>query len=272
MRLMVVCHECLRSIMPDNGVAEAMPPGARLNPLRALTFVEYEDSGLYRFTCRLGHEVTTRLQSERFELLFEIAMHALIDGYYREAVTSFSSALERFCEFAVAVLLKESGIASDLRQDLWKEVAKQSERQHGAHFFLYAAKFGVAPRTLSRAEREFRNDVVHKGLIPSRAQALKFGESVRQVIVEELSHLRGTVLGSLDAVIVENLFIQHGVKTGHVTSVGAISKSSPISAGVDPPRETLEEMLRRLEEQRHHDARLKELSLQPHLASDPEML
>lgn len=271
MRLMVVCHECLRSIMPDNGIAEATPPGTRLNPLRALTFVEYEDSGIYRFTCRLGHQVTTRLQSERFELLFEIAMHALIDGYYREAVTSFSSSLERFCEFAVAVLLKESGVGSDVRQDLWKEVAKQSERQHGAHFFLYASKFGVAPKALNRTEREFRNDVVHKGVIPSRAEAMKFGESVRQVIVHELSHLRATVLTSLDAVIVENLYIQHGVKSGHVISVGAISKWSPISAGVDPPNESLEEMLRRLDGQRQHDARLKELSLQPHLSSDPAM-
>ena len=35
----------------------------------------------------------------KFELLFELGINALIDGYPREAVSSFASALERFYEF-----------------------------------------------------------------------------------------------------------------------------------------------------------------------------
>lgn len=55
------------------------------------------------FECQKGHKNFVILQEERFETLFQIGANAIIDGYYREAVNSFTTSLERFYEFSIKV-------------------------------------------------------------------------------------------------------------------------------------------------------------------------
>ena len=57
------------------------------------------DDGRYEVRCQAGHLNTVFLDNVKFELLFEMGLNALIDGYPREAVSSFASSLERFYEF-----------------------------------------------------------------------------------------------------------------------------------------------------------------------------
>jgi hypothetical protein len=38
-------------------------------------------------------------------VLFDIGANAVVDGYYREAITSFSASLERFYEYFLGALL-----------------------------------------------------------------------------------------------------------------------------------------------------------------------
>lgn len=56
---------------------------------------------LYTGKCPKGHGLLLALQTLPHEMLFEIALNAIYDGYYREAVTSFCSSMERFFEFAI---------------------------------------------------------------------------------------------------------------------------------------------------------------------------
>ncbi|WP_052131725.1 hypothetical protein ABF162_13725 [Vibrio coralliilyticus] len=143
---------------------------------------ELEDKGYYKLRCQNGHIASTRLQNHKFEVLFELGMNAIVDGYYREAVTSFSAALERFYEFVINVLCREKGLSQRNLEPVWNKVSKLSERQLGAYLFLYAYVENSAPPTLSNNKTRFRNSVVHNGFIPTRKEALRYGQSVVDII------------------------------------------------------------------------------------------
>lgn len=65
-------------------------------------------------------------------MLSQIGANAIIDGYYREAVSSFSASLERFYEFSVHVLMRHFGKNSQQFKSAWRPISNQSERQLGA--------------------------------------------------------------------------------------------------------------------------------------------
>jgi len=175
MRLMVSCMQCLQEFgKPSNEFAH----------------VELRNDGRYELTCSMGHTTTTILQQQKFEVLFEIGAYAILDGYYREAVSSFSTSLERFYEFALRVFLENVSKADALFQNCWKKVASQSERQLGAFIFLWAHHFNEPPALLSNSQVSFRNDVVHKGKIPARDEAVKYGDSVLGIFRPMLSALQ----------------------------------------------------------------------------------
>ncbi|WP_435627041.1 hypothetical protein [Candidatus Ferrigenium straubiae] len=132
----------------------------------------------------------TILQQQKFEVLFEIGAYAILDSYYREAVSSFSTSLERFYEFAVRVFLESASKSDTLFQNCWKKVASQSERQLGAFIFLWSHHFNEPPELLSNSQISFRNDVVHKGKIPTRDEATKYGDSVLNILRPKLSALQ----------------------------------------------------------------------------------
>ncbi len=77
-------------------------------------------------------------------MLFEIALNAISDEYYREAVSSFAASVERFFEFALRVILSKTKTPPSIVEAGWAKVASQSERQFGAYVFLYATTFGEA--------------------------------------------------------------------------------------------------------------------------------
>ena len=53
--------------------------------------LEFRDDGRYEITCPKGHSSFTIPQQQKFELLFDIGAYAITDGYYREAISSFTS-------------------------------------------------------------------------------------------------------------------------------------------------------------------------------------
>ena len=91
------------------------------------------DSGEYEVECGKGHMSTVLLDNVKFELLFEMGLNAILDGYPREAVSSFTSALERFYEFYWRVVMEHAGIQKDQANASWKRLSKFSERQVGAY-------------------------------------------------------------------------------------------------------------------------------------------
>src|SRR5215813_1325019 len=88
-------------------------------------------SGKLTLRCEQGHMTVVTLPIPAFELLFDLGCSALLDGYPREAVTSFASSFERFEEFTCRFLLARRNVSFEGIGDLWKEVATSSERQKG---------------------------------------------------------------------------------------------------------------------------------------------
>lgn len=175
MLVMIPCMECL--------VQDGAPDGYAL--------ITYQDSGRYEFTCVKGHTTVTILQNQRFEVLFDIAANAINDGYYRESVTSFASSREHFYEFIMRVLLlKMHPGRSELFADTWRPIGAQSERQLGAFITTWAAHYGEVPSLLSQPEVKFRNDVIHKGKIPTRSEAIQFGQRVLDLAREQIAKLQ----------------------------------------------------------------------------------
>lgn len=175
MRLLVPCMQCFQEFG---------------KPTEELSHVEFRDDGRYEIKCSHGHETTTVLQQQKFEVLFDIGAYAILDGYYREAVSSFTSSLERFYEFALRVFLEKDSKSDELFQNCWKKVASQSERQLGAFVFLWASNFNEAPELLSNSQVSFRNDVIHKGKIPTRTEAISYGDSVLNALRPKMLAIR----------------------------------------------------------------------------------
>lgn len=175
MRLPLTCMACFR----EDGV-----PGA----IREV--VEVRDDSRYQLKCDRGHESVTVLQEQKFEVLFEIGCYAIVDGYFREAISSFSSSLERFYEFSIRVLARFMKVSEANFEVAWKQVQKQSERQLGAFCMIWLSHFGESPKLLEEKQVAFRNRVIHQGTIPTRAEAISFGEEILGVIRPKLNAIR----------------------------------------------------------------------------------
>jgi hypothetical protein len=152
--------------------------------------VDITDQGYYEATCPKGHQLQYILQQQLFEILFQIALYAIIDGYYREAVTSFASSLERFYEFYVKFISNKNGLTKKDIDDGWKPLSKASERQLGAFVFTYLNECKVAPRLINNKWTEFRNSVIHKGTIPKREEVVQYGQAVLNVLEPVLNELK----------------------------------------------------------------------------------
>ena len=100
-------------------------------------FSELQDNGLYKLTCKNDHISYTCLKELKFQILYELGAYAIIDGYYREAVVSFTAALERFFEFYIEIISMKHKISSKIYNSTWSSISSQSERQLGAAFDLF---------------------------------------------------------------------------------------------------------------------------------------
>jgi hypothetical protein len=167
---------------------------------------ELNQSGIYEVECRLGHKSTNVIDNIDFEMLFEYGVNALADSYYRDAVASFASALERYFEFFVKAALHTQQADFSVIDKAWKSIAGQSERQLGAYTMLYTQLFGQeAPLLSSNKEVPFRNSVIHKGHIPSREEAVRFGDKVLELMEISLSQLKTSYLQAT-----EETFVYYG--------------------------------------------------------------
>lgn len=140
----------------------------------------------YELECPKGHRFRANVLYHEFQKLFEVAVNALADDYYREAVGSFAASYERFMELFVRIAMKANKTDSDELKKGWKKISRQSERQLGAFIILFVLEFGTQPPLLASAQIELRNNVVHQGYFPTKEESLKYGgavlDSIRQTI------------------------------------------------------------------------------------------
>ena len=211
--------------------------------------VEFTDDGRYQIECANGHSSTVFLQQQKFEVLFEIGVYAILDGYYREAVSSFTASLERFYEYFIRVLLLAKGLDVKAVEESWKLVTRQSERQLGAFIFLYTSEFRQYPRLLSQSRTNFRNDVTHKGKIPKRYEAIEYGQAILDVLLPMLREVKQRFPKEIERTVREHVygdgtFNQMFKQTGKYASV--LSTSTIVNLTVSQSQEpSLKEYLDR---------------------------
>lgn len=166
--------------------------------------VEMNNDAIFYFECSKGHLSNVVTQNQKFELLFFYAAMALIDGYPREAITSTASSLERFYEYYINLICMKNKINIESFDNTWKEVNNQSERQFGAYLFTYLIENkGKKPILIDNAKpdienlsknktsewKSFRNNVVHKGYMPTILEAKAYMKLVyehMQLLIDEI--------------------------------------------------------------------------------------
>lgn len=161
---------------------------------------EYNDLCIYSYECPLGLKTNFSI-GIKFQTLFHIAISALKDGYYREAVASATSSLERFHELIIKVFLKKSEVDYDSFKITWKKVENLSERQIGAFYFLYLEHIKEAPQEFKGTS--FRNKVVHKGKIPTKDEAEKYVKEVYEYIMNIKMKIKDKFKKTIEEVIEE---------------------------------------------------------------------
>jgi hypothetical protein len=150
--------------------------------------VELRDDLTLRGRCPKGHNMVHFLDAEKFEILFDLGIMALLDGYSREAGSSIAAAIERVHQFAIEVFLQH--VEQAVFQSTWKELANDSKRQLGAFLMLYASAFGKKPPKISDKNVNLRNKMVHKGTIPTRDEIMGYARDMYQYMVNTVTELR----------------------------------------------------------------------------------
>jgi len=145
-----------------------------------------QDVQQYEIKCNHGHTTYFINNCAKYETLFEIACNAIIDGYHREAISSFSSSLERFYEFFIKSALYEKGHTKDEVSAFWSPMSNQSERQLGAFISAHILTTGLVADILTTKQSTFRNSVIHKGNIPDYAETVKYGQRISDIIKKGL--------------------------------------------------------------------------------------
>ncbi|QRF32898.1 hypothetical protein [Bacillus safensis] len=168
MNIYIRCSECLR-------LSE--------NPTDPQDFQFYKvfvnEEGVYNFICYKGHETTAISVYDKYQILFQMAANALLNGYYFEAVGCFIASVERFRDWVIRFIWYLNGIDENITEELWKKQLKNSsERQLGAFSSMFINHFKEAPPIFDDKQNKFRNSVLHKGMIPTKDESHKFGEYV----------------------------------------------------------------------------------------------
>jgi hypothetical protein len=200
------CYQCEKDHLQFEESADGVPINLRWTErFDEPTLLELTDDGAYVGACRRGHPFKFTIENLRYEVLYESGVMAMLCGFHREAVSSVATALERFFEFSIHVLLAHQGVNHDDSLSSWNEVATSSERQLGAFLFLYLAVLKkpfrvVEGRRPFRKMTEFRNTIIHKGGIPSCAQAEEYAQDIYEIVRSVGAELSAVNKTAVDAI------------------------------------------------------------------------
>ncbi len=192
MQIFAVCMECQKELG---------------HPSFEPFFVPYYDDRVASIECSRGHQSRLLIQSQKFEVLLESGANALAAGFTLEAAASFSAALERFYEFCLKIFCLQQGISHDVYDKMFKQIAKQSERQFGAFLTFHALVFGeIYP--INEGKTTFRNGVIHKGLIPTPEQVKEYCEYVYDEVFRLSNRLMKKYASTVNEVVYRDLKIR----------------------------------------------------------------
>lgn len=184
MQLHLYCPDCLAEIVRKGEEGKDNLPSIHSD------IYELNNNGIYKVQCPKGHVGKVVLNNLNFELLYDLGINAIADGYYREAVASMTSALERFYEFFVKTCWRIQGLSFETIDKNWKGLSSQSERQLGAYIFAYSMIFHEDTPLMKDNNKSFRNSVIHKGEIPTREKTIEYAKTILELIDIPLGKLQ----------------------------------------------------------------------------------
>lgn len=217
----------------------------------SISYVELRDDAYYELECNRGHRRSAILTERKFAVLFESGAMALLDGYTREAVSSFAASLERFYEYWIKAVLLAAGTTHEMLEQWWKLVAAQSERQYGAFCALYQREYARHPHVLPNRQVEFRNNVIHRGYLPQRSEVVEYDSGVLRIIVElyaELYETRYKGISDLEGIELGKAYFRAADRTKLSTvAVATVFSDVAASKGQMSLETALEHLARRRE-------------------------
>ena len=171
MKFPIFCHKCL-----NDNIGPYIP---------CSSIDDINDQEVHEIVCERGHKCYYQIGNQKFDILFTLGIQAMSEGYYREAIVNFTSALERFYEYAITLMLLINEVPYEEVSDFYKNIGKHSERELGAFCSLYYMVRKVPPTLLSNSKRSFRNDVIHGGISPKYEKTLEYGDTIRNLIKDD---------------------------------------------------------------------------------------
>lgn len=239
MRLEISCSKCSEQIAPGES-------GAVYSRVYSVC-----DGGIYEFECPQGHRTTTVLRTPKHEVLYTIGANAFLDGYFRDAIVSFASALERYYEFTLRVISRHKKITLEMFMETWGFMPNQSERQYGAFIAVWMMETGKPYTALSKTKvndwTNLRNGVVHQGKIPTPQECLKYG----QYVVDIVAPIEKVLLTDYAAAHKDECFaFFRDESTKRATPITALSIFSVLDAALKNDDKKLEPIIARLKEVR----------------------
>lgn len=203
MKIQIPCQQCIE--IGQAADKNKSVPYVPSYPYWDYPTIELENWPYCESTCPNGHRHRYTLSNHLYQVLFQQATYCLQDGYYRESILTYHTALERFFEYCTEVLCYSTGNI-ELFDDIWKKGIKDySERQFGAYYLTWYITTGTMPELLDVNKVKIRNDVVHKGKLSSATQAKTYGEYIFNYIrnaENKLHELLGDKIGICEATVI----------------------------------------------------------------------
>jgi hypothetical protein len=173
MKVTLPCSECAEGSTPEQ------------------VSLELEDDGVYIVICSAGHRNAHVIAKPKFEVLFELALLALLDGYTRESVASLAASVEELLRVYVQVVLLKHGLYGDEHREQvakTRKLLKRAEPQLGAFVLAHLIDTHRAPELPETKWVEFRNRVIHAGEIPKREDVIAYGDRLMKFMLPLYRH------------------------------------------------------------------------------------
>ena len=168
----IVCRAC----NPDGSSAENPNLPSVLLDLRT------DSDGRYTSECSRGHQQLVVLRQQKFEILFELAAYAIRDGDYRQSVSSCAASLEAFHEFFLRSMAYQDGIKKERFDAAWKLLGISRQNRQEAYLLNYRNLCARPPVLLTATQNDWKDSVMHQGLMPTREECVSFGQAVLNVL------------------------------------------------------------------------------------------
>lgn len=174
MRLASNCPVCLQARLATLEMKEG---GVYFTaPITELGIGEFGEDLIAVCQCGHGHRFKITHHSVlHFDLLTHIGLQAFSEGFYGESAMNLMAALESAFGYFCQVVAFSNGLSFETFDDAWDALGKQSERRLGWFSAMWLSETGKIFK-ISSNRSQFRNNVIHNGVIPSQAEAQDFGE------------------------------------------------------------------------------------------------